>query len=75
MIQRPVADLSIEGEWALFLISVKKERPQYSCNFVKCVKASKTLNGERVAKKFAPEIKVPAQKNQLCVVSLTNSRD
>jgi hypothetical protein len=38
MIQKPVAGLRIEGDWALNLVLGSKERPQYSCNFVKRVK-------------------------------------
>jgi hypothetical protein len=37
-IQRPVAELIIEGIWALVLNYLKIERPQYSCNFGKRVK-------------------------------------
>ena len=70
MIQRPVADLCIGG-WALGLELVNNERPQYSCNFVKCVKAVQYACGEKFTKKFAPEIKVPAQINQNCSLSLS----
>ena len=69
-IQRPVADLKHRGEWALVLKLVKKERPQYSCNFRKCVKEHRAICPLNLPKKFAPEIKVPAQKNQNCALSL-----
>jgi hypothetical protein len=40
MIQRPVAaDLRLEGMGSYGSLNVsQKERPQYSCNFDKCVK-------------------------------------
>ena len=69
-IQRPVADLNHRGDWALVLKLLKKERPQYSCNFRKCVKEHRAIAAGNLTKKFAPEIKVPAQKNQICSLSL-----
>jgi hypothetical protein len=51
-------------------VLVNNERPQYSCNFDKCVKVPDALAAENFTKKFAPEIKVPAQKNQNCSLSL-----
>ena len=71
-IQIPVAaDLRIEGMglWGLVTLS-KKERPQYSCNSIKCVKERWAIARGRLPKKFAPEIEVPAQMNQNCVLSL-----
>jgi hypothetical protein len=49
-----------------------KERPQYSCNFVKRVKEQSALANLKVTKKFAPEIKVPAQTIQNCALSLAD---
>ena len=69
-IQRPVADLNHRGDWALVLKLLKKERPQYSCNSRKSVKEHRAFAGGKIAKKFAPEIEVPAQKNQNCSLSL-----
>ncbi len=44
MIQRPVADLCIQGDALSVLKNLGKiERPQYSCNFMKCVKRSVKL--------------------------------
>jgi len=71
IIQRPVAaDLSIEGMGSRGLNLVKKERAQYSCNFIKCVKERWAIAADKLTKKFAPEIEVPAQKNQNYVLSL-----
>lgn len=51
MMQRPVADLRIEGNGTLVYNLVKKERPQYSCNFMKCVKALRA-SGRKSRKKI-----------------------
>ena len=55
--QRPVADpLRCWGERkATMTMSVKKERPQYSCNFDKCVKAFGGFLTYKITKK-APEL-------------------
>ena len=70
MIQKPVAGLRIRGGWALNLELGSIERPQYSCNFDKCVKEQCALANVKLTKKFAPEIEVPAQKNQNCALCL-----
>jgi len=68
-IQRPVADLNIEGMGSGHE-AVKKRTSAIFLQLQEMCQGAQRDCAVNLAKKFAPEIKVPAQKNQICSLSL-----
>jgi hypothetical protein len=60
LLQRPVADLWIQGDAHSGAKNLGKiERPQYSCNFIKCVKALRRLQLKKIGNLLSLQKKAP----------------
>ena len=69
LIQRPVAESMYRGEWALNL-ELGKRTPAIFLQLCQMCQGAMSGCSRKLTKKFAPEIKVPAQKNQNCSLCL-----